>query len=307
MDTIEHHINLIRRKLLYGELTSVFSALSNIRYAIVKGEPLSVMAYDSPFARDSADIDILTDRKNIHIVENSLKEAGFVGSYGNRMSNDRHNRVFCLSSSHQLLPYVKRKNGFILNVDINFDLFWGEYEGDRINVEEFLTNADYMEIYGNKIKSLPPLEAFIQLALHHYKDANSLYLLATRKSIRFDKLRDLYYLLKKNQKQIAVENLYKKGSEYCILPFLYYELFYLKQLFADDSLTKYVEALYTKDGERLLNCYGLCEKERKKWRSDFQTRLTADSLWDEIKGDLNEQEKNKILQNQKVFLLTMGN
>ena len=39
-----------------------------------------------------------------------------------------------------------------------------------------------MEIYSVKIKTLPPLKMFVQLALRHHKDMNSIYLLAARKS-----------------------------------------------------------------------------------------------------------------------------
>lgn len=65
-----------------------------------------------------------------------------------------------------------------------------------------------MEIYGVKVKTLPPIKAMIQLILHHYKDMNSLFLLATRKSIKYDILKDVYYLLKNNLDTIPLDELY---------------------------------------------------------------------------------------------------
>ena len=106
-----------------------------------------------------------------------------------------------MSHSHQLLPYYSYINNQLICIDLNFDIFWGEYEGKRVDIDEFLCDTIEMDIYGVKVKTLPPLKAMIQLILHHYKDMNSIFLLATRKSIRYDMFKDVYYLLKNNINQ----------------------------------------------------------------------------------------------------------
>ena len=159
-----------------------------------------------------------------------------------------------------------------------------------------------MEIYGVKVKTLPPLKAMIQLILHHYKDMNSLFLLATRKSIKYDMFKDVYYLLKNNLDAIPLDKLYAMSAEYEIIPYVFYVLYYTGQVFDDDVLKQYIEAFRTPEGESLLNCYGLCEKERREWKCDFKTRLDSDNLYDLIKEDLTERDKEKIAINKRVFL-----
>lgn len=142
----------------------------------------------------------------------------------------------------------------------------------------------------------------IQLILHHYKDMNSIFLLATRKSIKYDMFKDLYYLLKNNRDEITLDKLYAMSSEYEIIPYVYYLLYYSGLLFKDEILDKYIEAFRTSEGEALLNCYGLNESERREWKYDFQTRLECNYLYDLIKNDLTENDLRKIKINRKVFL-----
>lgn len=52
----------------------------------------------------------------------------------------------------------------------------------------------------------------------------------------------------------------------------------------------------------MLNCYGLCAKEQKEWKYNFQTRIEADSIYDLIKDDLTEKDKEKIDINRRIFL-----
>ena len=218
-------------------------------YAIIKGEVLSIQAYGSAGIRRSSDIDILIPRAKICEVECLLSEAGF----HNRCPT-RREQITLLSASHQVASWIKDISpwGRIV-LDLNFDVFWGEYEGKRINIKEFLSDTIEMEIYGVKVKSLPPIKAMVQLVLHHYKDMNSIFLLATRKSIKYDMFKDVYYLLKNNLDTIPVSKLYAMSREYGIIPYVFYVLYYTGQVFDDEILKQYIEAFRTPEGEVLLN------------------------------------------------------
>lgn len=81
-----------------------------------------------------------------------------------------------LTFSHQIVLWIKEVSSWgQVFIDLNFDSLWGEYEGKRIDIDEFLTDAVEMDIYGVKVKTLPPIKAMIQLILHHYKDMNSIF------------------------------------------------------------------------------------------------------------------------------------
>ena len=274
------------------------SSVVKLHYAIIKGEVLSKQAYAKNGFRKSSDIDILISRKNINELEQDLSKCGF-----NNSTQARSDKITLLSASHQVAPWIKEIPPWgVVVIDLNFDVFWGEYEGKRIDIEEFLSDTIEMEIYGVKVKTLPPIKAMIQLILHHYKDMNSIFLLATRKSIKYDMFKDIYYLLKNNLDTIPLDKLYAMSAEYEIIPYVFYVLYYTGQVFDDEILKQYIEAFRTPEGEALLNCYGLCAKERKEWKCDFKTRLEADNLYDLIKDDLTEKDHEKITINKRIFM-----
>lgn len=268
---------------------------------IIKGAPLSFNISNSPYTRISNDIDILAEKEKICDIERLLIQHGYIPISKSAVAQ-RLGRIMSLQKSHQLLPYYKVIDGISVMLDLNFDITWGEYEGKKIRIHDFLNDWVNMEIYGTKIKTLPPLKAMIQLILHHYKDMNSLFLLATRKSIRYDMFKDVYYLLKNNLDAIPLDKLYAMSAEYEIIPYVFYVLYYTGQVFDDDLLKQYIEAFRTPEGEALLNCYGLCKKERREWKCDFKTRLDSDNLYELIKEDLTERDKEKIAINKRVFL-----
>lgn len=292
----EEKILHYRNKQYYSLFKKILdSGCENLNYSVVKGDALSKLAYGRVNQRFYNDVDVIVSRANLKELNYILFKCGY-----EQREHSREENILFLSASHQTLPYTCKHN--YLTIDINFDILWGEYEGKRIDIEEFLSDTIEMEIYGVKVKTLPPLKAMIQLILHHYKDMNSLFLLATRKSIRYDMFKDVYYLLKNNLDAIPLDKLYAMSAEYEIIPYVFYVLYYTGQVFDDDLLKQYIEAFRTPEGEALLNCYGLCEKERREWKCDFKTRLDSDNLYDLIKEDLTERDKEKIAINKRVFL-----
>lgn len=297
MSEIKNLIPKLFMQESYMQLKEMLSAI-NSHYAIMKGEVLSKQIYGSAGQRHSSDIDILISRKNIFDVEQSLSKCGFYNT-----SKTRSDKITMLSASHQVAPWIKEIPPWgSMVVDLNFDVFWGEYEGQRIDIEEFLSDTIEMEIYGVKVKTLPQIKAMIQLILHHYKDMNSIFLLATRKSIKYDMFKDVYYLLKNNIDTIPLDKLYAMSAEYEIIPYVFYVLYYTGQIFDDEILKQYIEVFRTPEGEALLNCYGLCTKERREWKCNFKTRLEAENLYDLIKDDLSPKDHEKIAINKRIFL-----
>ena len=193
------------------------------------------------------------------------------------------------------------KQNLNIEIDLNFDLFWGEYEGKRIDISEFLSDTIEMNIYGCKVKTLPAFKAMVQLILHHYKEMNSIYHLAGHNCIHYNMFKDVYYLWKNNQEAVSLEKLYAISSEYEIIPYVFYVLYFTNWIFQDDDLKKYVKAFETPEGVELLDYYGLAEKERKPWKVDFQTRLEADNLYEFIWDDLTEADVEKLERNRKIF------
>lgn len=288
--------------LTYKELESVLRELSDVPYSIIKGEPLSIAAYNEFGKRVSSDVDILVSRKNLSIVGKKLLDYGFKKQHSGNKVDQRINRALMLSASHQTTPLYMQKGVFKLMIDLNFDIFWGEYMGKRIDIDAFLCDTIDMNVYGVDVKTLPPLKAMVQLVLHNYKDMNSIFLLATRKSIKHSMFNDVYHLLKNNIDDITIEKLYAISSEYEIIPYVYYILYYTGRVFENELLNDYIAAFKTERGDLLLNCYGLSESERREWNCDFNDRLQAENLYVLIKDDLTEKDIEKISINGKAFL-----
>ena len=72
---------------------------------------------------------------------------------------------------------------------------WGE-SGIHTDMNEFLEHTIPYEIYGVEVRKLEPVHEFISLCLHHYKDLNSLYLLA-KSGIKLSLFCVIYYYITK--------------------------------------------------------------------------------------------------------------
>ena len=284
----------------YLQLKKILSDVT-VPYAVIKGEPLSLLCYNKKSVRNSQDIDILIDRQHISYFERLLQENDFIRLINQNEFINRESRILCISQSHQIPPYVKETSNQQIDIDLNFDIFWGEYTGKRIDISEFLADTIVQDIYGVKVKALPPLKAMVQLILHHYKEMNSIYHLAGHNCINYNMFKDVYYLWKNNQEAVSLDKLYAISSEYEIIPYVFYVLYFTNWIFKDTELQKYVEAFRTLEGESLLDYYGLAEKERKPWKVDFQTRLEADNLYEFIRDDLTEADVEKLERNRRIF------
>jgi len=294
LDTI--NIEHLKKILSYKECFEVVKRF-NFPYAIIKGEALSLMAYGELGKRNSQDIDLLISPKYIGIAKVILNDNGFY-----YIIKNKYDKVLTLSMSHQSPTYIKKTKISYIYLDLNHSIFWGEYAGKCVDIDTFLEDIIDMEIYGCNMKTLPPIKMLIQLILHHYKDMNSIFLLATRKSIKRSMFDDVYFLLKNNLEDIPLDKLYTLSKFYGIIPFVYYVLYHVGLFFQDETLREYISAFKTDEGERLLNFYGLNDNERREWKCNVTMRLETENLYDLIKDDLTAKDIEKIKMNRRVFL-----
>ena len=269
---------------------------SNIKYAIVKRCPLAYYKTGRVDTRCSNDIDILIARNDVSRLEIILKDNGFQSTH----EIARDERILLLSGSHQLPPYIKKIGKLYSQIDVNFDLFWGEYAGERIDVGSFLEKTNELDVYGCQIKTLPLLETLIHLVLHHYKHLNSIYILTKGRAIRPLFFEDIVLLCQKYPDELSPAYVFEACSRYRICPYAFYMFYYAQEVYSNDFLSEYVNILRSAEGEALLDYYGLSDRERKKWEIPFMDRIDKDvsSL---IYRNLTKDDIEKIERNQKLF------
>lgn len=289
-------LQLLRNKILYLELSKLINNI-DFDYVIIKGEPLSYYEYGEYGRRDSIDIDVLIDRSNISNMINILLQNGYTCK-----SVSRFEEVMLISHSHQYIPWKKKlSNGIEIILDINFDIFWGEYKGEKVNINKFIQNYVKMDIYGVQIKTLPLASTFIQLILHHYKELNSIYIMSKTNTINYNILQDVRLLIINNMKELNAKKICSISKQYSIRNYAFFVLYYTYKLYKDEILQDYIKALETDEGRQLLNCFGLSKEERYSWKIGFDERMNNNFLFDFVKKDLDRSVIQKIEINNDIF------
>ena len=149
MEMNSQQLNPIIGKMRYNEVSAILPDIA-FPYAIVKGEVLSLYAYGDVGQRTSSDVDILVSRNHLEEMDQVLTQHGF-----STTTRNRREAVMALAFSHQVKPYVKRRAFLSIDLDINFDIFWGEYTGPRVDMDDFISDAEPVEIYGVTVMTLP--------------------------------------------------------------------------------------------------------------------------------------------------------
>lgn len=286
----------------YKNCENVFELFeqNHIPYAVIKGAVLSNTAYQNPYCRYSGDIDILVSRKNINIIKQLMYSVGFTqGKVTNHgiVPYSRQEVLFQASASHQMAPFVKETNNKLcpyINVDINFDIMWGESK-QKTDMDLVLKHTQKIKMFDVAFQKLTPEMELISLCLHHYKDMNSLYLLYER-GLDLGHFCDIYFFLKNGN--IDISKLYDLCETFNVGKYIYYCLYYTNIIFKDAGLQTLLELLHSDEAEELLPCFGLDDSERHTWQIDFDVRLFDTHMKDYLENVLSEEWLNKIKINQ---------
>lgn len=291
-----------KNKAKYNWLGRFFGEIYEIPYAVIKGEPLSLFAYKDVGYRDSADIDILTSKEYANEIGDILRKEGFeqnVEENGEIRDLTREEKIM-FANSHEIPPFINRNASPSIEIDINIDMFWGEYKGKRIDILEVLKRRFDMCIYGVKVKSLSAIDAFIQVCLHHYREMNALYTLRKKNSINTKMFQDIYcfYI---NNFAAEPDALVERCKKYQVCEYVYYLLYYSNQIFNDKTLDNQLVYFKTEESDKLLDCYGLNINERKRWPVSFSERLDCENIYGLIEMYLSDKEKKKIEKVLSIF------
>lgn len=283
----------------------IFHFLENERipYAVVKGAVLSQRIYGDETSRLSGDVDILLPRKYADAVKDSFVQNGFQQGRitgGEIVPYTRQEKVFQATQSHQLAPFVCFTGNSLcpfVNYDLNVELFWGE-SSRHTDMEWFLCDTVPMTVGNVEVQTLTVEKEFAALCLHHYKDWNSVYLIAER-GVPLSHFFDIYgYLLTQRpdaQKLRAVCD--RLGAT----KYVYFCVQYVDELFGQPCTAEYLDTLKTPDGEELINKYGLHESEQRTWNVSLAERIFEDAFPARFAQLLTERDREIIRLNRAMM------
>ena len=290
----------------YKVCKEVFEKLSDIPYAHIKGAALSERIYGNPAYRMSGDIDLLVAPEYSDKVKSVLLENGFVQG---RLSGDkivpysRRELIYQKSFSHQLAQFIKATGSNIcpfVCVDVNLDIVWGE--GDfSVDMSDFAGNMLHTEdclINGIALRRLKPVYEFISLCMHHYKDMNSIYLIADR-GFSLSEYCDIYFYLVNVAPD--ADELAKTAAKYGVSKYIYYCAYYANEIFRDERIRRYIEKSESETAKKLIDCYGLNESERKIWDVPFYERLLDNGFQERFFDSLSAEDKKKVQINREMM------
>lgn len=273
---------------------NLFIDLNKIDYVYIKGETTSLMAYDSIGSRKTGDIDLLISRDNIKQAEEILKNNGFSQKLNSSLS-----KLFNEKFSHQTMPWIKVIGNLVIQIDINVNIFWGEYQGDYSFVKDFISNYHYQNIYNVKIKVLDENLNFILLCLHQYKDMNSIYLLYKRKQYNKNAFYEIQSIIELNK--IDFITILNYSLKYKCEKYIAYIINCLVYISTNSKLNIIYDLFKKYIDDELFDSYGLSINERKKWPINFINRYNCNDLFEIIKSDLNRKDITKIRINERIY------
>ena len=284
----------------YHELHDFFIDAKDIPYAILKGEALSIKAYGDMGYRRSGDIDILISRNSIPLIHNILEKHGFKSIASNTDGTCRsltRREIIMFAMSHQVCPYEKDD----INIDINVDLFWGEYRGPRLDIDKLLKEStECVEIHQQKVKTLNDVTSFVALCLHHYREMNAIYFMKYSNPFQIKYYRDVYYLFKSRLTN-NIDEIISFSKHYNIDPYVFYVLYLTNLIYHDAHINDLLDNLRSKESVDLIDYYGLSFSEKRKWPVDFFERLDREEIFSLIENQLTEADIQKINNNWSVY------
>ena len=290
----------------YKTCKEFFEKLSNTPYAHIKGAALSKRIYGNPAYRMSGDIDLLVAPEYSDKVKSVLLENEFIQG---KLDGDkivpytRRELIYQKSFSHQLAQFIKATGSNIcpfVSIDVNLDIVWGE--GDfSVDMSDFAGDISHTEgcgIQGTIIRRLRPVYEFISLCMHHYKDMNSIYLIADR-GLNLSEYCDIYFYHANVMPD--ADELAKTAAKYGVSEYIYYCAYYANEIFRDERIRRYLEKSESETAKKLIDCYGLNESERKVWNVPFYERLLDNGFRERFFDSLSAEDKKKVQINREMM------
>lgn len=279
----------------YREIIRLLNTSFPYEYALIKGEALSILAYGCEGKRHLGDVDLLVTKDTVSELIRVLEEHGYTP-----VDNEREGQVSALLYSHQSTPYVKYGPWGRLEIDINFEIVWGEWKYEKPKVKEMLSRRQPIRIYGESTYSLEPTDTLIYGCLNLYREINSTYHLWSHNPIKTERFMELDNLFRLHKSVISIERVREWGIKNHLWPMILSILQKVGTVSEDKELIHIIENLGLNNENETDDLFGLGER-KYSWPISFEERLDNERIPEIIEPILDISEKNKIMYQRTVY------
>ena len=255
-----------------------------VLFAPVKGAYLIDNVYKNRCIRMTNDIDVLIRRRDVSILENIMKENGYIlGHYDNITGNitvpERKEKMIYKTKMYNLLPFIKLSD-IVPKTAIIFDFSFAlDFSLDITPVDEMLESS----ISTDSGIELLPEHFFIHMCCHHYREASNVAWILLGKDLNLIKFCDVREFILQKMNSESINKAVQFAKKHKLEKAVYFTVYFTREIYNDGYETEILQSLNMED-ETFLYQFGENDSNELQMRKkDFWTSLFSDHNRDEIK------------------------
>ena len=205
---------------------------AEFNYAFLKGAFLITNLYEEGF-RQSNDIDVLIEEKDIDKCQALLFRNGFVQGYfqnGEIKPATRSEVIISRMNYGETIPFCKVWNNHPVFVDINFSLDYKPMEDNKI-IHNMLETTKLHSLKTTFLRTLNLSDFISHLCLHLYKEATTYDWVRRRKDLNLYKFSDINVIFHEKVTNDIFQELAEKIRDYGVIKECYYALLYAAEIY----------------------------------------------------------------------------
>lgn len=249
------------------ELISKESIDKNIRFAALKGAFFNAEMYELGLRR-SNDIDFLVYEEDLEKLDDILRKLGYIQSNlpeGELIEASKREKLIQRMNHHDLVPYVKRVNDEVVEVDINF-LFDGKE--NMIDKQVFdIGTKRYGKTYS--VNALVPETNLAFLCVHFFREATNTIWTDTKRDLLLYKIVDIMNFIRVYSSEIDAEKWLQIIASLNLEKKCYYTFYVVSQFYHDNFVESVKDRLKPADEDFLNMIYDSKEKEIRQRTSSI--------------------------------------
>lgn len=280
--------NRVRNEVQYEEFARVLRALNSgqVRYAIRKGPVLAERLYGDIGLRRMQDLDILVDRSDLGEVAAILQSCGYTQGRLNVEGTSvvpfkSSTRAFWKMFVNNDLPFIKispHPEVEIYSIDLCLNIFMDRSPAS-VSTAALLSDRAGVAICGVDSYMLSPVDNFIDLCAHLYKEATASFYIQAGADLQLSKFLDIALSCQEIHAKNMWPRLIETAEKYQATDIVYYALHHTSLAYPDVMPEVDLDALRPSD-RSYLDEYGQSDGNVRTWEVSFMDRLFSTARGD---------------------------